>query len=159
MSRRNRRIDNFPPNYSSFGPLQSYLLHARGWKPILESAATLKTWTLVFSLQFTPTHTYYRYFLFFHAFFHHLSLKYLFLLLFSQLLPSRLFHLPRKIRWKKNTVFPFFYNSMHTCKFDCHSSFSISFIYPKISFHFPSHVSIYIISRNLFLKKILTKLE
>lgn len=167
MSRRNRRIDNFPPNYSSFGPLQSYLLHARGWKPILESAATLKHGLWNFRLQFT--HTYYRYSLLSFESISSPFIKYIYIF-YSQFLrsPRRLFHVFERKKYR----FPFF--SFFTIRAQHNSNNEVrildGFLYVnliRLSFlvSYPPplfipkylpipHFYLYNISRNLFPQKL-----
>lgn len=118
MSRRNRRIDNFPPNYSSFGPLQSYLLHAHGLKTNSWIRCHFETWTLYFRYNSRPRIRILSIFLVFSNQFHISSpfVQISFLSLSLSLILNSFHHdrtsFPRKIRWKKNTVFPFFYNSV-----------------------------------------------
>lgn len=169
MSRRNRRIDNFPPNYSSFGPLQSYLLHARGWKPILESAATSKRGLWNFRLQFT--HTYYRYSLLSFESISSSFIKYIYIFFLFSIPSITTTSFPR-LRTKKIpfSFFFFFYNSCTTqqqqrgsnprwfsiCKFN--STVISRFLSPPPLFipkYLPiPHFYLYNISRNLFPQKL-----
>lgn len=117
MSRRNRRIDNFPPNYSSFGPLQSYLLHACGLKTNSWIRCHFETWTLYFRYNSHPRIRILSIFLVFSNQFHisspFVQISFLSLSLsYSQLLPSRQNVFSTKNSMEKNTVFPFFYNSV-----------------------------------------------